>query len=181
MLADSEKAARIGAVQALASTGTEAAGLLLRLKVRLGDAEDEVISECFGGLMELSPAAELAFVADYLGSPNEAIQEAALLALGNSRQPAGFEILKSFAQRHSSELQEVAHVALALLRLQAATDFLLTLVADRSEAVALSALGALAVHRHDPRVHERAAAAVASNGSAALRGLFEKRFAANQP
>jgi HEAT repeat protein len=178
MLADENKAARVGAVQALAYSGTEAAGLLLRLKVRLGDAEDEVMAECFGGILELSPAAELSFVAEYLSSPNEAIREAVLLALGNSRQPAAFEILKAFAQKHSGDLQEVAHVALALLRLQVATDFLLTLVAEQPEAVALSALAALAVHRHDPRVHERAAAAVTRNGAGTLLALFAKRFGA---
>jgi HEAT repeat protein len=180
LLADPEKAARVGAAQALTYSGTEAAALLLRLKARLGDRESEVIAECLGGILELNPQEGVAFVAEFLASADEAIQEAALLALGSSRQPAAFEVLKPFAQRHRGELLEVAHVALALLRLPAATDYLLTVLADPSPAVARAALSALAVQRYDPRVCERAAAVVAQKGDAALQALYEKRFRMNE-
>jgi HEAT repeat protein len=180
MLTDRDKAARAGAVQALTYSGTEAAGLLLRLKARLGDAEPEVLSECFGGILELVPETGVSFVAEFLTAADEAIREAALLALGSSRRPEALEVLKSFAEKHPGKLQEVAHVAMALLRLSAATDYLLTLVTGSPRTVALSALEGLAVHRHDPRVRERAAAAVASNGDASLRALFEKRFRTNE-
>ena len=103
-----------------------------------------------------------------------------MLALGSSRQPEALAILKSFAEEHSGEQQEVAHVALALLRLPAALDYLLTLVAGSSEAAATSALDALAVYRHDPSVRKRTADAVAKNGATALRTLFEKRFRTNE-
>jgi HEAT repeat protein len=179
MLADKEKAARIGAVQALAYSGTEAAGLLLRLKARVGDREPEVISECFAGILELAPEQGVAFVTEFLDSEDDAIQEGALLALGTSRRAEAFEILKMFARRASGDLLEVAHVALALLRLPEAMDYLLTLVADRSRAVATAALGALAVHRYDARVCERTAAAVAATGDTTLRSVFESRFRAN--
>jgi HEAT repeat protein len=176
MLADKDKAARVGAVQALTYSGTEAAGLLLRLKARLGDAELEVLSECFTGLLELLPDEGIPFVAEFLSRAEESVQEAALLALGSSRQAKAFELLRAFAEKQSGDVQEVAHVALALLRLPAATEFLLTQVADTSRAVAESAVKALAVQAHDPAVRERVAAAVASTGIAALRALFEKRF-----
>jgi HEAT repeat protein len=179
LLADPEKAARVGAVQALVYTGTEAAGLLIRLKARLGDPEPEVISECFGGILELIPEQGVSFVAEFLTSADEAIQEPALLALGSSRRPEAFEVLRAFAEEQAGELQEVAHVALALLRLPAATDYLLTLVSDPSRAVATTALTALAIHRHDPRLRERAEAALAKTGDAALHALFEKRFRTN--
>jgi HEAT repeat protein len=176
LLADPEKGARAGAVQALAYSGTEAAALLLRLKARLGDPEPEVISECFTGLLQLVPEQAVAFVPEFLTDPDEAIQEAALLALGGSRRPEAFEALKGFAETHSGDLHEVACVALALLRLPAATEFLLARVADPSEAVATAAVSALAVHRYDERVRQRVAAAVASSGHVSLRALFEKRF-----
>ena len=82
LLTDEEKAARVGAVQALAYSGTEAAALLLRLKARLGDKEPEVISECFGGILELAPDSGVPFVAEFLDAEEEAIQEGALLASG---------------------------------------------------------------------------------------------------
>jgi HEAT repeat protein len=176
MLADPEKAARVGAARALAATGKEAAALLLRLKARLGDPDPEVMSECLGGILELNGEEGVPFVAEFLVVADEGIQEAALLALGGSRQPAAFDVLRAFAQKRADELREVAYLAIALLRLSAATDYLLTLVTDPSAAVARAALSALAVHRHDPRVCERAAAAVAQSGDASLRALFEKRF-----
>lgn len=176
LLVDPEHKARVGAVQALVHSGSEAAALLLRLKARLGDAEPEVISECFTGLVELQAAAAIEFLAEFLASPSEAVQEAALLALGGSRQPEAIEILKSYAERSVGELLEVAHVALALLRLAAASEYLVSVIAREAPAVALSALSALAVHRYDERVREQTAAAVAQNGDPNLLAMFEKRF-----
>jgi hypothetical protein len=69
-------------------------------------------------------------------------------------------------------------MALSLLRLSTATDFLLSLVAKESEAVARAAVAALALHRYDARLRERVAAAVKESGRAALQPYFEKRFAA---
>ncbi len=174
------KALRVGAAQILTYAGTDAAALLLRLKVRLGDPEEEVISECFTGILEITKETGVLFVAEYLASENQALQEAALLALGSSRQAAAFGILKSFAERCICDIQETAHVALALLRLPAATDFLLSLVADPSSTVAGNALKALAVHRYDPRIRQRTADAVAQNGTTSLRELFAKRFDAKE-
>ena len=65
-------------------------------------------------------------------------------------------------------------MALALLRLPAATDHLVALVGDPSRTVAAAALAALAVQRYDPRVRERAEAAVAATGDARLRAEFAK-------
>ena len=81
MLVDQDKAAQMGAVQALAYSGTEAASLLLRLKVRVGDRDDEVIAECFGGILALTPEPGVAFVAEYLTSADEAIQQGSCLPL----------------------------------------------------------------------------------------------------
>jgi HEAT repeat protein len=184
LLADPEKGVRAGAARALAYSGTEAAGLLLRLKARLGDAESEVVSDCLSGIVELNPEQGVGFVAGFLAAPPAEVQEAALLALGGSRRPEAFEVLKSFAEKQRGELgdlQEVAHLALALLRLPAATDYLLTLLADESQAAASTALAALAVHRHDPGVRERVATAVAGKRDAALQSLFERRFGGDQP
>ncbi len=180
MLVDREKAARVGAAQALAYSGTEAAGLLLRLKARGGDRDPAVISECFGGILELGPEQGVAFVAEFLTSEDEAIQEGALLALGSSRRPEALEVLKAFARRSAGDLLEVAHVAMALLRLPAATDHLLALVADPSRAVAAAAIGALAVQRYDPHVRERSAAAVAATNDPVLQTVFENRFRATE-
>jgi HEAT repeat protein len=177
LLCDAEKAARVGAAQALAYWETDAAALLLRLKARVGDKEPEVLSECLNGLLKLTPDDGVAFVGEFLRFPDQAVQETAALALGESRRPAAFEVLKTFWEKQwSPELRETVLMALALLRLPAANDFLLSLLAAGPSAVAEAALDALAIHRYDPRVVERAAAAVAQNGREALRVHFEKRF-----
>ena len=176
MLASAEKGERAGAAQALAYSGTEAAGLLLRLKVRLGDPEPEVISECFDGILELGGVAAIPFVAEFLSSPNEAIQEAALLALGSSRKLEAFDILKEFAEEDPGRLQSVALMALALLRQPRATDYLVEQISNESRAIATSALEALAVHRFDPKLRDRVAAAVSKTRDRTLNGVFEKRF-----
>jgi HEAT repeat protein len=176
MLADKEKLVRVGAAQALSYSGSEAASLLLRLKARLGDRDPEVVSECFTGILDLTAEKGVSFVAEFLSHVDEAVQDGALLALGSSRRPEAFEVLRSYAQTHRGDRLEAAHMALALLRLAAATDYLLELLADPSQTVALSALAALAVQRYDPQVCKRAAEAVARSGNDALSAEFRRRF-----
>jgi hypothetical protein len=176
MLNDPEKAARVGAAQALAYSGTDAAGLLLRLKAGCGDAEPEVIAECFNGLVKLSSEG-VDFVARFLDAGDLAIQEAALLALGDSRRAPAFPILQAFWEREGEgRLQETILMAISLLRQPAATDFLLSLVAKATERVARAAIIALAIHRYDGRIREHTAAAAAAHGRAGLRAFFLERF-----
>jgi HEAT repeat protein len=180
LLCDSEKPARIGAAQALAYSETDAAYLLLRLKARIGDKEPEVIAECFSGLLQLHPDEGVAFVAEFLEAPDSSIQEAAILALGGSRRREAFECLKEFWEKSlDARMKEVALMAVSILRLAPATDFLLGLVATGNEAVAEAALAALALHCYDERLRERTAAAVAAaSDQTALRRHFEERFRA---
>ena len=63
-----------------------------------------------------------------------------------------------------------------MLRLPAAIDYLLTLVASDSEEDALSALSALKIHNYDPRLRERLAQVVHETGSPRLRAMFERDF-----
>jgi HEAT repeat protein len=177
LLGDPEKDARMGAAQALAYSETEAAGLLLRLKARLGDPEPEVVSECFTGLLKLAAEEAVPFVAEFLEAAGPAIQESALLALGDSRRPQAFEVLKAFWEKVvDASLQETVLMALSLLRLPAATDFLVQIIENGTRSVAEAAISALAIHRYDERLRERIAAMVSQKGHQALQGHFEERF-----
>jgi HEAT repeat protein len=181
LLSDPEKTARIGAAQALAYSETEAAGLLLRLKARLGDTEPEVISECFIGLLKLGRDDAVDFVAGFLDAHDQAIQESAVLALGDSRRPKAFEALKKFWQAGADgRIQETVLMALALLCLPQATDFLLDLTATGPEDESRMAISALAIHRYDSRLRDRTATAVAKNSQAGLQAFFEQRFGADE-
>jgi HEAT repeat protein len=179
-LTDSEKDVRMAAAQALGYVGTEAAGLVLRLKARLGDAEADVHSECLSGLMTIGPEENLEFVCEYLDplAPDQC--EAAALALGKTRLPGALEALKACCGRaHQPALREQILLAIAMMRLPGATEFLLELVGSDSEALALAAMSALKFHRYDPRLCERLAVAVKATGSRVLQLRWDRDFQGN--
>lgn len=174
LLADKEKVARVAAVQALENTGSPAAVPLLRFKARVGDEEPEVMGECLTALLKLEAEA-VAFVGEFLRAGNETVREGAALALGETRRPGAFEILRDFAKEvPAGSLQEAVLLAIAMLRLPAALDFLLDEIAQKDSARA--ALAALAIHRHNERIMERVAAAVAQTQDAALQAWFREKY-----
>jgi len=178
LLADPEKVARSAAAKALGASGALAAVPLLRFKARVGDEEPEVVVECLSGLMGAEPAESLEFVGGFLDADEE-VAEGAALALGESRRPEALAILQKHwpRARRSEELGNVILLAIAITRLPAAADFLLEVLANESEPIAGGALSALAIHRHNPAVRERVAAAVAKKGPG-LKKMFEKEFRA---
>jgi HEAT repeat protein len=175
LLADPERPARAAAAQALGYCDARAAVPLLRLKARLGDADADVLSDCFASLLRLAPEPAVPFVAQFLAAAG-GVGGAAALALGESRRPEAFEVLTGFWKAPvARKMQEEVLLAVALLRLPAAVDFLLARIAEQPEAAA-AAVAALAVRRHDSQVTERTEAAVAASGDPRLRRLFEERF-----
>ncbi|MGO9467186.1 MAG: HEAT repeat domain-containing protein [Isosphaeraceae bacterium] len=176
-MADSEREVRIAAALALGCFGTESAALVLRLKARLGDADPEVLSECLSGLLTVDPGEYLPFVAGLLESGGPARCEAAVLALGKSRLPGAFEALKScWLRREHPELEDEILLAIAMLRLPAAIDYLLERVASDSERHAAAALTALKIHSHDPRLRERVAGLVQQRRVRSLQERFDRDF-----
>jgi hypothetical protein len=176
-LTDPEKEVRIASAQALSCFAGEAPGLLLRLKVRSGDKEAEVLSECFSGLLTIDPGQHLPFVAEFLEASDEARCEAAVLALGKSRRPEALEALASCWKRATSTgLKEQVLLAIAMLRLPAAIEHLLDLVASDCERDAIAALFALKIHSYDARLRERIAEVVRQAGSPALQARFDRDF-----
>ena len=63
LLNDTDAAARVGAVRAIACGNPREAELLLRSKALAGDAEPQVLGECFTGLLAVEPEESLGFVA----------------------------------------------------------------------------------------------------------------------
>ena len=135
LLADKEREARIGAVRAIAYWGTQAGALLLRFKVLSGDQEAEVLGECFSGLLHLEPARSLELVAGYMENEDDAVAESAALALGQSRREAAFEILKAHVD---SKIRATVLLGIALLRTDAAIEYLRARLPDRDAAAALA-------------------------------------------
>jgi HEAT repeat protein len=176
-LIDPLKDVRIAAAMALGAVGTEAAGLLLRLKTRIGDREPDVFSECLSGLLTANSREYLGFVAGFLDPGAPAGCEAAALALGKSRLPEALDPLRECWTRCPSRpFRQRILLAIAMMRLPAAIDFLLGLVAADFEEDATDALSALKIHNYDDRLRDRLETVVRQTGSPALRARFERDF-----
>ena len=178
LVADPEREARVGAVKAIAHRGGFDAELLLRLKALSGDPEVDVTAECLAGLMGVEPARSLAFVADFLRSPDEAIAEAAALALGESRELAALPVLWNHRAHSilSPGMEDAVLLAVALSRRDEGVAYLLDAVANDTPTNAARAVTALRIYAHDAQVSRRVRAAVESRDAAAAWRAFREYF-----
>ena len=155
LLVDREPAARIGAVRALGVNGGEVGVLLLRFKVLTGDSEPAVMAQCFSALLAASADKSVKFVANYIDSDDEATAEAALLALGESRLPAAYSVLKEKWNRTLlMPVKRALLAAMAALKLEEPIAFLISLVESANAETAAAAVEALCIYRHNERVSE---------------------------
>jgi hypothetical protein len=181
LLVDPDPVARIGAVRAVAFTSGDSAELLLRLKVLAGDESPEVLGECFGEMLILDPEHSMPFVASQMESENPAVCGEAILALGESRRPEAFEILKEkWAAEVAPSYQGTLLLALAALRLDAAIDFLLALLETCSAETAAKVVPALSIYRNDTRIGQLVETAVSQRGSPPLSALFRREFTSGE-
>jgi HEAT repeat protein len=173
LLADPEAGARVGAVRAIGMLPSEAAALLLRFKVLTGDPEVEVVAECFANLLACDPARSLPFVAGYCDDSDEAIAEAAVLALGDSRLPEAVEALKErWAHFVVGPMKKILLLALAAARRESSVEFLLKLLAEENPRSALDVLHALRIYKHDEAVWKTVNEIVSNRGDRALMDRF---------
>ena len=177
LLADPEPRARAAAAQAIAYCGSDHGVPLLRLKVLSGDDDPSVISECLAGLLRLATASSLPFAARLLDASNASIREAAALALGGSRLPEAFGVLRQWWERTADvTLRRTALLAIAMLRRDQPLDFLLSLIADANGPTAREAIAALAMYRHDDAVRQRVRECIDRRKDVDLRGAFADAF-----
>src|SRR6185503_6579182 len=178
LLNDSDAAARMGAVRAIACGNPREAELLLRSKALAGDAEPQVLGECFTGLLGVEPDESLKFVAGYLAHADEAVRELAALALGESRLDAALAPIKEAwdGVLVGEEFRRTLLRAAAAHRSEAAFDWLLTLVADARAGVAAEVVEALAVYRHNTKLKQRLEAAIRERGDEELAMRFAERW-----
>jgi hypothetical protein len=174
LLNDPEPAARIGAIRAIACGNPREAELLLRAKVLAGDAEPQVLGECFTALLEVEPDESIGFVAACLGNADDAVRELAALALGESRLDAALAPLKDAwaGVLIGNEFRRALLRAAAAHRSEAALDWLLGIAADARVPVALEVLEALAMYKHNPKLQQRLEAALGERGEPTLLERF---------
>lgn len=156
LLADREPRGRIGAVRAMACSGREDALPLLYFKVLSGDEEPAVTGECFDALLALSPDDALPFVAEFLRDPDPRIGEAAALALGESRIPEAFKPIRATLEApRMSRIRTTLLLAMAMLRTEEATEFLMGLIREGPRESAADAIAAFGMYRYDDELRHR--------------------------
>jgi HEAT repeat protein len=179
LLMDREPEARMGAVKALATNGGEAGVLLLKLKVYTGDPEPEVLGECFTGLLAAAPERSINLVGEYVDSEDDAIAEAAILALGESKNARAFELLKDKWQRTvGGALRQVLLVAMACSRLEAAIAYLLVIVGEANPRTSAQAIEALAPYRSSERIQSSLQKIVQERDEKVVTDAFARNFGA---
>lgn len=142
LLVDKEPQARIGAAQALALAELPGA-MVLRLKIRVGDDEADVLAECYTGLLEHHYSDSLELIQDRITQGDEQ----AMLALGTTRKPEALAILQAEVQRQIAA-RGALMMAIAMVRTPEARQYLEGAV--RTEGP-LAAPAREALHLLDPR------------------------------
>jgi hypothetical protein len=177
-LADPDTSVRVESAIAIAELGKSEGALLLRLKLLTGDAEPDVIRQCFLSLLSLAPEASLSFISRFLESADQQLQLEAACALAQYRDPQAIETLEAFWREPlvSFEVRQALVLNLAASPLPEAAQFLIRVIDDRQLELARSAVIALANSRFRTEVRERVASAVQVRKDARLTSAFEQRF-----
>jgi hypothetical protein len=157
--------ARADAARALTMIGSDGAAAVLRFKILTGDAEPNVLSDCLAGVIAIEKQDGLDLAEQFLirgggsrmSTEDEANAEAALLAIGGSRNAGAFPLLKKHADKFlDTRSRQTFLASVALTRQEAAIDYLLDLVTNaRSRPVSEDAAAALEPLKMLPRVGER--------------------------
>jgi hypothetical protein len=176
LLPDEEVQARIGAIRALAMTGKPEAAALLRMKTVFGDRDPAVIGECLTALLRLMPKESLPLAKRLLHGRDEAVCEETILALGTSRDPSAFEMLRDFYQSARAGLRPTLLTAIACMRVPAAREFLLRLLEHDSISVGIEVLTALKPYRADSALCEKLAELVSRRNDEQLKRIIARDF-----
>lgn len=172
LLFDDLPEVRAAAAQALASTGDRVCAALLHLRVLAGERKPEALEALYRSMLALDAKRSMAVVAKGLANG----EEAAALALGESRLPEAFPVLKEALSYSTGNLETTVLLSMALLRAEAATAYLQEIVESGSEPRAVKAIQALGMHRHDERLSERMVEIVKARKSKKLAGVFAETF-----
>lgn len=176
LLGDPERTARIAAAQALGDAGRPDATALLRFKVLAGDPEPQVLAACIESLFDLARDASYSFVLRLLAEHDQRAEVAAL-ALGGARMAAAFDALTSWCMGATSEQRHrIGYLALALLRADPATDYLLDAIGSHGPLDAIAAARALATFKDDTTVVDRVRTAARQQRDKAARDEIAALF-----
>jgi hypothetical protein len=177
-LGDPATVVRVNVARAISRLGRPEGTLLLRLKVLLGDAEPEVIGECFIGILAAGGVGAVPFVARFLAEGvDESILAEAAGALAQSPDPLALDTLKQcWEQVAGQELRRVILLSLAASTNPGASEVLLGVLAEGPVSLASAALTALASSRFRSDVREHIAKVVSARQDVSLQQAYQKEF-----
>lgn len=162
-LTESAATVRADAARALEAMGGLDAALLLRLKARVGDNEPAVAGQVLDSLLTLEGESAIGFVAGFLDSRDEDVQEQAALSLGVSRLPRAIDVLKdAYSKYRNDRLAESLLRAISASRQEAGFEFLLHLIRTGRENESQDAIHALELHKDSPEIVKQVHEAIES-------------------
>jgi HEAT repeat protein len=172
-LTDKVATVRMDAARSLEQMGGREVLLLLRLKARVGDHDPRVTGEVLEALLHMEGKEALSLAGEFLQSQDEGVADEAALAMGASRLPEAFGLLKSaWETRPANTFLR----AMSVSRLAEALEFLLDLVREGRPRDAEEALHALELQKSSEEIVRRIEQAVAERGDPKLQGVFRQRF-----
>jgi hypothetical protein len=176
-LTDNIATVRMDAARALEQMGGREVVLLLRLKARVRDVDPRVTGEVLEALLQMEGKGAIPLVAEFLEDADEEVVDEAALALGASRLPEAFGLLKRAWEKRQGWLPAGALLrAMSVSRLDEALEFLLDLVKNANQQDAEEALHALELQKGTEEMVKRIEQSVAERGDIKLQGIFRQRF-----
>jgi HEAT repeat protein len=183
LLADPERECRAAAARAIGGCRADAGMALLKYKVLSSQGplraleDEEVVAECFAAMAEVDSARAIPFLAEYLDADDEWLAESAALALGTTRRAEALGPLKARVDRAArADFRQTLLLAIATLRIEAAIEYLVSLIAQSDTRIAAEAIKALALYRRDEAIRGRVGAAVAGRKEPKLEEALKKEF-----
>jgi HEAT repeat protein len=173
-LADKEPFVRAAAVRALSAHAGDAAEALIRFKLLVGDDDHAVVADAFPAVIALTRSTDP--VEPFLDSADEGLREAAILAIGESRLPRAFQLLRDrWNVEFDPEIRKLLAMSIALTRQPQAVTFLTGLVEQSDSKAAAIAVEALGMYRTDDAVRTKLSQ-IAQNRGGGVLAAFNKAF-----
>jgi hypothetical protein len=135
LLADPVDKVRAEALRASIYLPIELVQPLLRLKIRLGDADPRVMGSCFDALLALVPDEEsVDIVAGFAASDDQVLESEALAALASSTIPKAIALVREhYAKVVDSQLKRIIITSLGASTSSEAIDFLCEILGQQNE------------------------------------------------
>jgi hypothetical protein len=135
------------------------------------------MAECFSALLKILGDEAIPLVEPFLTNRGAELSDAAATALGESRLPAAYELLRNrFDREITAEGRRALLFGMALSRHPESLELLLRVIDEENAPTAAYAVASLAIYKNDTAVRERVRTVVEARGERVIAEEFQKRF-----